>query len=238
MHLTLPLHCPRCQRTFDRIVRCPDCDVAPVDALGRAAAVSARDPLLSARNAAWAAGLGLVAIGAASSMAFGPVGIAIYAVSATSMTVAAAFALLRPYERRDARDDATTQALRASPVRIADALADPRGPLCVRGQLVVVPGERRIGGIAPRFAVTDGTGVALVDDDSLIVWATDAGGPTVQTFDLPDRARVRVVGHARIASGDEARLVWHGDDVGYRTAPEVLAFDGDADRPTVAFLEP
>jgi hypothetical protein len=86
--------------------------------------------------------------------------------------------------------------------------------------------------------VTDGTGLALVDDDSLLLWAGDeAGAPRERSDELPAGARIRIVGRARPVRASDGPLAWQGSATGYRDVATVLAFDGDARHRTVAFSQ-
>lgn len=246
MHLEAPLSCPRCAEQYDMPTRCTDCELSLVDARGREVPVAPRamSPRV-ADGAALVAAVGYMLVSTApyvlaralampalAMLAFVPMGLAALAARRAGRNEAP-----EPADRLDAR---SREALRESarPGSIREAIDRGGGErVVIEGELLLVPpAERPLRGLPPRFAVTDGTGVALVDDDSLLLWAGDeAGAPRVRIDELPANAHLRVVGRARPARATDGPLAWQGAASGYRDVATVLTFDGDARHRTVAF---
>lgn len=241
MHVTPPLGCPRCARTYDVPTRCIDCDGPLLDAAGREVPVV--PPALSARENL-AVGLGILAATLGPAAALAPFGnAALGGLLLFELLGMAAWSRLQagraPRDRRDPASAAALALSRRGTTSIRELIGRGGGELvAIVGEVVASPTAtpRRLG-LPPRFAVTDGTGVAQVDDDSLLLWAGDERGePTARVTELDGARRAWVVGRARTERAAPGACAWHGGDGGYRDVSRVLSFDGDARRPTVAFL--
>lgn len=240
MHLEAPLSCPVCARLHDRPMRCVECGSALVDRKGRLVPTTPAAFSEAENNLVGLAILGTFAVPVAAAVA---TGISMLSLLGLPLVVGAAGIASAWTAGRERRDADTRAALAAGrrPTSIREAIEHGGGEtIAVRGELLHVPTARgALAGLPPRFAITDGTGAALIDDDSLLLWGHDDRGQlaATRTDELPTRGRLLVVGRARVASAGEGRLVWHGAGDGYRDVSTVLAFDGDARHRTVGFFE-
>lgn len=227
-------HCPECQVTSPAGATCDECGVAMIDELGNPAHPVARKsswrglPTLFGVCAGYAAACAWPLLGTWTAPAMGIIAGSGLLVEALGWGVPAG---LSGWRRRQRARALLAQA--PDSTRIVDAhpgVAHVAGRVRVLGHATFAacdaPGAERG---SWRFALTDGSGAAVIDDDCVEIWQAGlrrCGGV------VEDGAYIEVVGRARLDTATDAELA-----DGYR-GRSVLTFEGTPESPILLVRAP
>jgi len=243
--------CPQCGETSPYGVTCPRCSTVMIDENGNPP-LKPKLPRPSFLPSGWTiSGSGFLFLGyllvrsggVLSASDWGMVGFA-FSGSAFSFAMRVVLPRVRAGARAALRRAAARERIAAVPSAPIAAAAGGRAR--IRGRVKILRpcegptfsaafqkevGEQDCG----RFAVVDGSGVAIVDDDVFEIWTKrttefapdDAGGVVL------DGAEVEVIGRAAVAEAADVATLGEGR---YRESPQALVFDGHPDDPVVLIV--